>query len=212
MGVNEHGVAIGNEAVFTRAKKEKDGLIGMDLLRLALERADTAEAAMETIVELLAEYGQGGNCGYSHDFRYDNSFLIADPTKAFVLETAGRAYAAAPVSKAAAISNRLSISCEHTQRHGIAAGADFARTKTEPVFSYFAQGARRRAQCLEALSGGPFAVSDMIRVLRTHSPKLEGREFTRSDVLAALSGEQPFLDIDRLSPAASILSIQPGQR
>lgn len=182
MGVNEHGVAIGNEAVFTRAKKEKDGLIGMDLLRLALERADSAEAAVEVITGLLAEHGQGGNCGYSHDFRYDNSFLIADPTKAFVLETAGRAYVAAPVERAAAISNRLSITREHTLRRGIEAGADFARTKTEPVFSYFAQGARRRAQCLEALSGGPFTVADMIRVLRSHSPKLEGREFTRSDV------------------------------
>ena len=29
MGVNEFGVAIGNEAVFTRAKKEKAGSIGM---------------------------------------------------------------------------------------------------------------------------------------------------------------------------------------
>jgi dipeptidase len=107
MGVNEHGVAIGNEAVFTRAKKEKAGLIGMDLLRLALERADSAESALKVITDLLAEYGQGGNCGYTHEFRYDNSYLIADPTGAFVLETAGRAYAAVPVEKKAAISNRL---------------------------------------------------------------------------------------------------------
>ncbi len=182
MGVNEHGVAIGNEAVFTRAKKEKEGLIGMDLLRLALERADSAEAALDVITDLLAEYGQGGNCGYSHDFRYDNSFLIADPAKAFVLETAGRAYAASPVRRAAAISNRLSISREHTQRRGVDADADFARVLTEPVFSHFAQGARRRARCQEALGGGPLSVSDMIRVLRSHSPKLEEREFNRGDV------------------------------
>ena len=39
MGWNEFGLNIGNEAVFTREKREKqDGLIGMDLLRLALER------------------------------------------------------------------------------------------------------------------------------------------------------------------------------
>ena len=37
MGVNEKGVVIGNEALFTRVKQEKiPGLIGMDLLRLAL--------------------------------------------------------------------------------------------------------------------------------------------------------------------------------
>lgn len=184
MGVNEHGVAIGNEAVFTRAKKEKDGLIGMDLLRLALERADSAEAALKVIVDLLAEYGQGGNCGYSHDFRYDNSFLIADPDSAFVLETAGRAYAAVPVARTAAISNRLSIGDKHTLRRNVDEGSDFARSKTEPIFSHFAQSAGRRAQCLAALENDPkpISVGKMIAILRSHNPKTEGREFTRSSV------------------------------
>src|SRR5512137_2047010 len=41
MGVNEHSVAIGNEAVFTKEPyhKKNDALLGMDILRLALERA-----------------------------------------------------------------------------------------------------------------------------------------------------------------------------
>lgn len=90
MGVNEHSVAIGNEAVFTKSKNPRAALTGMDLLRLGLERAHTAKSALDTIIALLKEFGQGGNCGYTKDFRYDNSFLIADPVSAYVLETSGK--------------------------------------------------------------------------------------------------------------------------
>ena len=64
MGANEHGVVIGNEAVFTTAPPGEKALLGMDLLRLALERADTAEAAVSVMVELLERHGQGGPCSY----------------------------------------------------------------------------------------------------------------------------------------------------
>src|SRR5438128_2589287 len=52
MGANEHGVVIGNEAVFTREAYAKTGLTGMDLLRLALERAGTALEACDIISSL----------------------------------------------------------------------------------------------------------------------------------------------------------------
>ena len=82
----------------------------MDLLRLALERADTAERAVATIVALLEEHGQGGGCGFENRrFTYHNSYIVADPRRAFVLETAGHLHAVEEIRGARSISNGLTI-------------------------------------------------------------------------------------------------------
>ncbi len=113
MGANEHGVVIGNEAVFTKAPYEKgDALIGMDFLRLALERAATAREAVTVITDLLEEYGQGGNCGFDHELYYHNSFIIADAHNAWVLETAASHWAAKQVRGVYTISNGITITNE----------------------------------------------------------------------------------------------------
>ena len=65
MGANEHCLTIGNEAVWTKEPIRNTGLLGMDLMRLALERTKTAKTALEAIVSLLGEYGQGGQCSYA---------------------------------------------------------------------------------------------------------------------------------------------------
>lgn len=110
MGVNDCGVCIGNEAISTKTSKEnKESLIGMDLVRLGLERASTAKEALNVIIELLQLYGQGGNCGYKKESYYDNSFLIMDRDELYVLETVGKNYAVKR-KKTATISNCLSIS------------------------------------------------------------------------------------------------------
>ena len=111
MGANECGVVIGNEAVWTRFRPGPPALLGMDLVRLGLERGATAREALEVIVSLLEKFGQGGPCAENDPgFAYDNSFLIADLHEAWVLETASRVWVAERVSEGVRnISNRLSI-------------------------------------------------------------------------------------------------------
>lgn len=129
MGINEKGLAIGNEAVWTKMPlMKKGGLTGMDLLRLALERASTAEQAVETVAGLLSDHGQGGICGYEDKkMVYHNSFIMADGKGAWVLETAGHLWAAKKVKDHYSISNGLTIGEEYDRSHPEL--IDFARKK-----------------------------------------------------------------------------------
>jgi len=108
-GLNEHGVAIGNEAVLTREKLPSTGLLGMDLVRLGLERSKTAREATEVIGALIERWGQGGSGEYERDFRYSGGFIIADYTEAYVLESSGHQWIARQVRDHACISNRLTL-------------------------------------------------------------------------------------------------------
>lgn len=161
MGCNEHGVTIGNEAVFTDQPYADVGLTGMDLLRLALERAATAEAAVETIVSLLEEHGQGGGCGYEdRSFTYHNSFLIADPTTAFVLETAGVKWATEQVPHGVrTISNGLTIpefAHAHRDRLRSSVSACDVRTALTTEGAASATGARHLMRVLRSHGATPW--------------------------------------------------------
>lgn len=193
MGANDKGVVIGNEAVFTKVPYDKGpGLIGMDFLRLALERGDTAETAMQVIIELLEEYGQGGNCGHTHPLFYHNSFLLADSEAAWVLETAGRHWAAEKVREVRTISNIITIGSEwdlasdqlvdFARKKGWCKRGqefDFGRCYSDLIFSHFADGrSRHKRSCalLEARKGS-LTVQDMMAILRDHGEN-SGETFT----------------------------------
>jgi secernin len=157
MGSNEHGVTIGNEAVFTRERYAKTGLTGMDLVRLALERSETAEQACEVIASLLERHGQGGGCGHENKkFTYHNSFMIADPREARVLETAGRFWAVDRVTGVRSISNGLTI-------------PGFAERYSDRVKTW-GSGCRLRQPRTEKLAGEHHSVENLFRTLRDHGP------------------------------------------
>ncbi|NVM34150.1 MAG: C69 family dipeptidase [Candidatus Lokiarchaeota archaeon] len=110
MGANEHGVVIGNEAVYTHEPLRSIGLLGMDLLRLGLERGKTAREAMEIMIDLLEKFGQGGGCAYDDpSWMYHNSFIIADPKEAYVLETADKWWIVEKIKNMRSISNGITI-------------------------------------------------------------------------------------------------------
>ena len=116
-GINEHGVAIGNEKLYTsgRPRLRAPALLGMDLVRLGLERARTADDALDVVSGLVESYGQGGTGEADRDAPYDSSFLIADPGAAWVLETCDRTWVARPVDDHAAISNRITLRRDWTR-------------------------------------------------------------------------------------------------
>ncbi len=183
-GVNEHGVAIGNEAVHSREPVEQGkGLLGMDLLRLGLERANTAKAAVHVIIELLERHGQGGPAVRKGDRTYHNSFIIADFREAWILETSNRRWVCRRVEGVDSISNIYSteyrwdeISCDAidfavkkgwTSRHR---DFCFARAYTDTTFHRLAgcQARYARSQFLLNRGKNPIEVTAFFEVLRDH--------------------------------------------
>lgn len=183
MGVNEHGVAIGNEAVFTKVPVPKSGYTGMDFQRVALTTNRSADEALEHLIELTEQFTQGGPMGHRHPrFRYHSSFLIADSTSAWVLETAGNYWAAKRVRGVATISNALTIEDDfdliHTDAYPLARergwvksadGFGFASAFSNPLMSMLA-GARTRRACTERTLGAVRepGVRDFIGALTDH--------------------------------------------
>ncbi|HEY7034899.1 MAG TPA: C69 family dipeptidase [Thermomicrobiales bacterium] len=179
IGVNEWGLAIGNEAVHTREPYEEIALIGMDLVRLGLERARNAEEAVDVIGALVERHGQGGSCEANSFRTYQNSFIVADPNSAWVLETAGHRWVAEGVVDRAAISNLLTIHGGDRSSPGIETHAreqgwvegdfDFAHAYQDPEADLSTRVCRlERARSVLGGHRQPFDVQAMMSLLRDH--------------------------------------------
>jgi secernin len=160
IGVNVYGVAIGNEALFTRdvaataaadrsGGSVQPGILGMELLRLGLERGRTAAEAVAVMAELVERHGQYGAGTVSIDrpsAAYDNSFIVADAAESWVLETTGRRWVSRRVREPYwAVSNEPTLRedwdqtsadlAQYAAEQGWSAGGDrldFAATFVDP--------------------------------------------------------------------------------
>lgn len=186
MGVNEYGLAIGNEALFTVVPiaKKNTGLTGMDMLRLALERSRSADQAVGLITELIEKYGQDACGGYQDkSFYYYNSFAVADPHRAFVLESVDRHWAVVQVDGFRSISNGISLEGEFDQasegiedfavrfgKHRRGTPFSLRGSFSDFLFTSFSGSKQRRAQTMRLGEAcrGKLDVSAAMDILRSH--------------------------------------------
>jgi secernin len=225
-GVNEHNVSIGNEAQFTRAwaagvaaakagDPPSSGIIGMELVRLGLERGRTAIQALDAMTRLLERYGQWGSGVLGKppvDGSYDNSYLIADGKDAWILETSGREWISRRVQSGIySISNEPSIRTEYDRKsEGLLSTAcqegwlvkdrpfDYAATHVDPLTSLQVSHMRQRRsqQMLQAAKeAGGVQLHSAKGVLRDHfeGTFLDGPYFNaaRPDFLTLCMHEHP---------------------
>jgi secernin len=199
IGVNVHGVAIGNEALFTRdvaataaadrrGEQVQPGILGMELLRLGLERGATATEAVAVITDLVERHGQYGAGTVSTDrpgAAYDNSFIVADATESWVVETTGRRWVTRRVREPYwAVSNEPTLRTdwdevspdltEYAAEQGWSTGGDgldFAATFVDPAVPLQVSHLRlqRSRQLLaDAVAAGGVGFDEARAVLSDH--------------------------------------------
>ena len=173
IGVNEYGLAMGEEAVFTTEMDEqKDGIIGPDLMRIGLERAKNCKEAIQIMTGLLEYYGQGGSAELKGNSHFDSSFIMADESEAYILETAGRRWAVKKVEAIASISNMLGIGTDWDaySEEINAAKIDWARQYALPDVPATLGSPVRQAITYNSLQAslGDISVKKYFEIMRHH--------------------------------------------
>lgn len=202
-GFNEHQVVIGNEALPTKLPVSGEPrLIGMELVRFGLERGSTAAEAVDVITGLVSEFGQGKFENSAGIRTYDNSYIVADPKEAYIIEAVGHDWAVRRVENSATISNVCTLGAPAdrvspgARRRATEAGL-FETGSGEPfsfagVFADSGQSASGIArQCrTETLMGkhsGRVDAQTVMRILSDHSSGADPSEPLVEDVAGQLS-------------------------
>jgi hypothetical protein len=182
MGINECGLVICNVALFSKRKfkKENSGLLGMDMIRIALETSEKAEEALSKIIELVENYGQDVNSSYRGKFLYDNAFLISDKDTAFYIETVDKNWVFRKIDKSESFSNTFSIETKY-DKISIKKMDDlrekekinFKKSYEDFLFSLVAGGVIRKKRTTELLklksqSKKELAAKDIAEILKDH--------------------------------------------
>ena len=224
IGINEKGVVIGNEAVISRdMDKDAKALLGMDILRIALERAATAKEAVQVIGEMMERYGQGGNCSFDGIFYYDNAYLIADSDEIWHVETAGQhKWVARKVEEPGySISNYISINYPDLMHKDIVAHAREAGYDVEDPFDFAkayaywdnlgSSGMLRRCCSFQQMMrpGRNFRLADMLTALRSHNCNDEWTEAMHCVCMHAQNPQYPS-DVDCQTTNSMIAVMKPG--
>ncbi|XP_069110921.1 secernin-3-like [Argopecten irradians] len=221
MGANDKGVCVGCTSVWTKLchqGEHTDKLIGVDFVRLALERASTARQGVDVITQLLEQHCQGGQNTNDVNFgqwTYNNSFMIVDKLEAWVLDTAGQFWAAKKftsgvhnISGVLSIGTEMDLTSPALTDAAISAGywkadqgpLDFAKA-FEAEFSGLSlaetQLPRNRLkkgrELMEKVDKGEFSLESMIEILRNEEGSINfaGDILTVSSQVSMLSAHTP---------------------
>ena len=196
-------MVIGNEALPSRvaiAKKPK--LVGMEVLRLALERARSANEAVDVITGLVETHGQGKFDNALGLPAYDNIYLCADPHEAYVVECVGHEWAVKQIQRFASISNigmigrdadRVSASASDVAtREGLyepefGRGFSFADAFADRANSVSGAARQRRSFALLGRAAGRIDALTMMATLSDHSDGTDPDEPWVEDVRGPMS-------------------------
>jgi hypothetical protein len=170
IGVNEKGLAIGNEAVYSKltSPEPAEGLLAMDVLRAALECCGTAEEALEFLIRLTEKHSMSADGGYKNIYCYDSSFLIMDVKKGYVFETAGKEWASKEIDANWFISNAYSIETEYDRISGNNKNVNFKTEFEDRERALEKAGDYRRERGLAKLNARPADNALVKEVLRSH--------------------------------------------